>query len=393
MVRPDDSDWQRDLQRMASRLAAKPEDRWQAQVNINCFRQGSPPQHRIRDLTVGLTDVLPAFDRELRRARDGACCLTLVYGPYGAGKSHSLFVLRDRAFDQGFLVSTVTLTQRECPFSDLGVVYSHISRAIQSRDAGGVHSIHDVMESWTRTIHRDGQVSWERAQRRIRQLHPDFQKVLAHYIDGRSVEMTDLAERWLTGVDSSKRTASKLGATLRPTNEDALAMLRELGTLSRSIGFSGIVILLDEAEAIPSYSRSSARTQCYENLCRLISPDLHVPGCYFVYATTPALFDRAVGLPLSQSSRQVVGLSPFTEPQLVRIGTIVRDLYVLGENFQTRHAAVDDSQVLACAHRCFSSSTHDVRPRGFVRSLVSSLDICAQNPRRKLAEVFSWCET
>jgi hypothetical protein len=179
---------------------------------------------------------------------------------------------------------------------------------------------------------------------------------------------------------------------LRPTNEHALAMLRELGAVSRSIGFAGIVILLDEAEAIPSYSRASDRALCYENLCRLISPDLHVAGCYFVYATTPAFFERAGVLPLSHDSRQVIGLSAFTEPEAARLGRIIRDLYVVGENIQTWYAAVDDPQVAACVRRCFTSATPAVRPRGFVRSLVSSLDICAQNPGRRLADVFSWCD-
>jgi hypothetical protein len=242
-------------------------------------------------------------------------------------------------------------------------------------------------------MRQDGCASTERVVHRIRQLHPDFQRVLAHYIDGSSSELTELAERWITGTDATKQTATRLKVGLRPTDEHALAMLRELGSLSRSIGFAGIVILLDEAEAIPSYARSADRAHCYANLCRLMSPDFRVPGCYFVYATTPAFFEHAGDLPLSRDSRQVISLTALTEPEAAQLGRIIRDLYVIGEGIQTWYGSVDDSQVAACARQCFTSTTQGVRPRAFVRSLVSSLDICAQNARRRLADVFSWCET
>ena len=386
------SDWRDDLNKISQRMNVPPQDRWRAQVAINCFRQGSPPQDDIQDFTVGLTDVLPIFERELGRSRDGGCCLTLIHGPYGAGKSHSLLVLRDRAFRQGFLVSTLTLTQRECPLSDLGVVYSHIVRSIQGCDASGVRSIHDILEDWTQVIRKDGQASWEKAKRRIRQLHPDFQRVLAHYVDSSSSDKTVLAERWITGVDTTKSTANRLQVGLRPINEHGLAMIKELGVLARSIGFRGLVMLLDEAEAIPSYSRSSDRALCYENLCQLISPKLRLPGCYFVYATTPAFFERTEGLPLSRNSRQVVTLRLLMEHEAKQLGKLIRDLYIIGESIITLHASIDDLQVDKCVRHYLASSGTGLRPRAFVRSLVGSLDIWSQNPRRKLAEVFAGCD-
>jgi hypothetical protein len=385
-------DWRDDLKRISQRLSTPPRDRWHAKVAVNCFRQGSPPLEGTQDLTVGLTQVLPVFGRELRRAKDGACCLTLIHGPYGAGKSHSLYVLRDQAFQQGFLVSMLTLSQRECPLSDLGALYSHVAQNIQGRDTCGVHSVHDILEGWTCSVRRDGQISTERAQQRIKLLPPDLQQALIFYLGSVSEEMTILAERWITGIDATKITANRLGVALRATNEHGLEMLRQLGALARAIGFSGMVILLDEAEAIPSYSGSSARRQCFDNLRHLMNPKQHAAGCYFVYATTPAFLEYAGELPMRETSREVVTLHLLTEDEAMQLGRLIRDLYVAGEGSCGWYSSIDDSQVQRCVHMCSAVSRGGIRPRAFVRSLVGSLDICSQDRRRGLAEVFSWCD-
>ena len=383
------NDWHEALNRIGQNLSTSSQERMLAGSTINSFRQGSPPRNNIAKLTVGQRDAHGVFQRELQRARDGACSFTLVNGNYGTGKSHCLYLLREIALDKNFLVSFLTLTQRECPLYDLGIVYSQIVHRIEGKKAFGAIAIQDILERWAEGVRRKGQNSLEAAICRVKILHPDFQKALAEYLCPTFPGATELVERWLVGDDSTKRTASRLKIELRPTNEQALEMMKQLGKLVQAIGFSGLVVLLDEAEAIPAYAGSAKQKLCYDNLCHLLERENRVPHCYFVYATTPLFFQKSDGhIPISEKSYEVLDLAPLSRTEYIALGRIIRDLYHIGEGWRGLYSSFNDQQIDRCVHEYIKTSGQNAKPRDFVRSLVSALDICAPNPKQKLSNVF-----
>ena len=383
------TDWHEGLGRIEKTLRISPQERMSAKVNINCFRQGSPPRDGIAKLTVGVRDAYTVFQHELQRARDGACSFTLINGYYGAGKSHCLYLLWEIALAKNFLVSFLTLSQRECPLYDLGVVYSQIVRGIEGKKAFGVVTIQDILELWVERVRRKGQNSREAAICQVKSLHPDFQKALTEYLCPSFPGAAELVERWLVGDDSTKRTASRLNVEMRATNEQALEMMKQLGRLVRTIGFEGLVVLLDEAEAIPAYAGSAKQKLCYDNLCRLLERENRVPHCYFVYATTPLFFRKSDGyIPISEKSYEVLHLASLSRPEYIALGRIIRDLYRIGEGWKGWDSSFNDQQIDRCVEWYMKTYTQDAKPRNFVRSLVSALDICAANPNKKLSNVF-----
>lgn len=382
--------WYKGLDHLSQVLGTASDERQSAKATINCLRQGSPPREGVGKITVGLNSVRAVFTRKLQIAKSGGSSFTLINGVYGSGKSHSLCFLREMALEQNFLASFLTLSPRECPLYDLGAVYAKIARSIEGRSKAGVKSLQDVVDSWAQTVRTSGEGSLEHARHAIRSLHPDFRTALAEYFSAGSSDRVELAGRWLMGDDSTKRTANVLNVQLRATDEYALPMLNELGKLGRAIGFRGLVVLLDEAEAIPSYAGSLRQQHCYENLCRLLERSDRVPYCYFVYATTPVFFQKCSGrIPISEASQAVLQPPRLSEADLARLGRIVRDLYIIGEAWHGWHSCIDDGQIDRCVDKYTRVNEWAVRPRGFVRSLVSALDICANNPERKLSQVFS----
>lgn len=380
-----DTDWHDDLNRIKQNLGASPREQMLAKKTINSFRQGSPPQDNVTKLTVGQQNAFSIFQRELQRARDGACSFTLINGNYGMGKTHCLYFLREIALAKNYLVSFLTLSQRECPLYDLGIVYSQIVHRIEGKKALGNISLQDILELWVESVRQKGQHSQEAAICQIKSLHPDFQKVLAEYLSGE----TELVERWLMGDDSTKHTACRLKVELRPTNEQALEMMKQLGKLVCAIGFEGLVVLLDEAEAIPSYDGSSKQTLCYDNLCRLLKRENRVQHCYFVYATTPAFFKKSEGnIPISEQSQEVLDLAPLSRTEYIDLGCIIRDLYHIGEGWKGWDSSFNNQQIDQCVEGYMKMHAQNAKPRDFVRSLVSALDICAPNPKKKLSNVF-----
>jgi len=356
-----------------------------AKKTINSFRQGSPPQDNVTKLTVGQQNTFIVFQRELQRARDGACSFTLINGNYGMGKTHCLYFLREIALAKNYLVAFLTLSQRECPLYDLGIVYSQIVHRIEGKKALGNISLQDILELWVESIRQKGQHSQEAAICQIKNLHPDFQKALAEYLTGE----TELVERWLMGDDSTKLTASRLKVEMRPTNEQALEMMKQLGKLVRAIGFEGLVVLLDEAEAIPSYESSSKQTLCYDNLCRLLKRENRVQHCYFVYATTPAFFQKSEAyIPISEQSHEVLDLASLSHKEYENLGYIIRNLYHIGEGWRGWDSSFNNQQIDQCVEGYMKMYAQNAKPRDFVRSLVSALDICASNPNKRLSKVF-----
>lgn len=381
--------WHEKLDEFSRVFRSATEERYSAKATINCLRQGSPPREDVGKITVGMEWVRPVIASKLQMAKSGGSAFTLVNGVYGSGKSHCLCLLREMALQQGCLVSFVTLSPRECPLCDLGAVYARIAQSIEGRSEGELRSLQDVVESWAVRIRTSPDEHLEQARHAIRTLHPDFRTVLTEYFSGSS-DRAELAGRWLIGDDSTKRTAKVLNVQLRATDECALMMLNELGKLGRAIGFRGLVVLLDEAETIPSYGGSSRQEHCYENLCRVIEKSGRVPYCYFVYATTPLFFHKCHGrFPISETSQAVLQPPPLLQTNLVQLGCIVRDLYVVGEAWQGWHSYISDDQVEQCVVKYTAAQDWKMRPRGFVRSLVSALDICAANCEKRLSEVFS----
>lgn len=384
-----DKDWHGALNRIKQTLETTEESHYSAKLTINAFRQGSPPRDGIKDVTVGLQSSKTIFERELMRTRDGACAFTLVNGHYGTGKSHALYLLREIAIERNFLVSFITLSQRECPMSDLGRVYSHIMHRIEGKKCDDLSTFQDILDIWAGNMRKLGEKSLYRTQQLIRSLHPDFQQALAKYLCPGDTETSELAERWLIGDDIAKTTATRLGVKLRATNDQALVMLKQLGNLIRAIGFAGFVILLDEAEAIPSYAGSSKQKLCYDNLCRLLDRNNRIPHCYFVYATTPMFFHKSHShTNISQNSCEVHNLLPLTHSEYLRLGTIIRNLYQISDGWKGPYASFDDRQVKISVEWYLGRFPNNGKPRDFVRTLVSALDICASNPNKKLSQIF-----
>lgn len=382
--------WHETLDHLSRVFRSGSEERRSAKTTINCLRQGSPPRDDVAKMTVGMEGVRAVFASKVQMAKSGGSAFTLVNGVYGSGKSHCLCLLREMAFEQDCLVSFVTLSPRECPLCDLGVVYARIARSIEGRSECQLRSLQDVVESWAARIRSSREDHLEQVRQAIRSLHPDFRTILTEYFSAGCSDRVELAGRWLIGDDSTKRTAKALNVQLRATDEDALMMLNELGKLGRAIGFRGLVVLLDEAEAIPSYRGSSRQQHCYENLCRVIQKSGRVPYCYFVYATTPLFFHKCHGrVPISETSQSVLQPPQLLQANLAQLGRIVRDLYVVGEAWQGWHSCIADDQVDRCVEKYTGAHDWNMRPRGFVRSLVSALDICATNCEKRLSEVFS----
>ena len=268
---------------------------------------GTPPEYGFQFFTAGLDPYLDLIGDEYLSSfiKQGGAAFKMVVGVYGGGKTHFLFCLRDLAWKNNFAVSYISLKPGESPFHRLELVYSAIMRGIipplspEELLSGYEQGIISFLRSW---------YSQEYQKYKQKGLPSDsLQDELLSEVENLSgIESISFSRavksafrslllkqeedfinicQWLSGEGFDRRTHSRFGILQKIDKTTAFSMLRSLTQWIRQIGYSGLVVLLDEAERVPSLS-SSQREQHLSNLREIIDECGHAAfqGVMIFYA-------------------------------------------------------------------------------------------------------------
>jgi hypothetical protein len=254
---------------------------------------GTPPEWGFQYFTVGLDDYLGLIEEEYLKTfikEDGGSTIKLVIGAYGGGKTHFLYNVRERAWNQNFVVSYVNLSPEEAPFYRLELVYRAIVNNLmypmtpEELLAGVEKGIESFTISWyerqteifeeaglTGNILDEELINYAKTiQRQIENVN--FAKAITQaFICLHRDQEDDFRNiiQWLR-VEGYERNVHKEYGLLHPIERsNAFSMIRSLVQWVRNIGYSGLVILFDEAEQVPSLS-TKQRELMLSNLRELI---------------------------------------------------------------------------------------------------------------------------
>lgn len=238
---------------------------------------GQPPEYGFQYFSVGLDEINDVIDEEYLQflIKGGGSSFKAIIGGYGSGKTHFLYTIRELAWKNNFATSYVTLTPEETPFHKLELVYRSIVNNLQPPLkpqevlAGSERGIENFIIRWYNTIverYRDlgleddelGEVLEEYVKSNIKgyestsftnAVRQSFLSLLTDSDEDRESIMT-----WLKGESYNRKEHSRFGILQKLDKTTAFQRLRSLGQWIRSLGFSGLVILFDEAEQTPSFS-------------------------------------------------------------------------------------------------------------------------------------------
>jgi len=350
---------------------------------VESCRQGTAPVQGALVLAVGREALIDSIRHDLIHVASRDSCLRVINGVFGMGKTLTLRVLQEYAHREGFATSFLTLSSRECPMYDLSAIYRHIVKGIRVAECVDRPALEHVLEAWAKKVREDATreilAPWV-----LGELDTHFQSALTHYYEGvqsARPEKTDLALRWLRG-ETTVMDARRLGINSNICPENALGMLGNLTRMLRFIGVKGLVILLDEADAIPSLPSAARREEAYANLFSLAHAASSTPYSYFVYATTPAFFD---GIPpeFDEPLENVTNLEQLKSRELTELAHEIRDLHF--QAYEWQRSNLDKSSLRRFVQMCLSNSIET--PRDFVRTLVAALDACEENKGLTLDQV------
>lgn len=339
---------------------------------INSLRTGTVPPCDLTPLSVGRQRLGRQMVEDLTQVAEDSARVRFLNAAYGAGKTHSLWLLAETAFRQNFAVSFVTLNPRTCPLHSLLTVYGAILDGIRTSGTRGEPGLQRVLDRWIDIVNRDGQ---DVARDRIRQLAPHFVTALAEYAGARLNPIRPNPERqlfllnYLSGRRVLRRDLSKLDISHIIDNANALATLREITILIRQLGFRGLCIFLDEAESVLSFSRFAQVDEGYRNLLRIVEAGPGLRSCYFVYAATPVFFDGYAaywGAAASIQPAHIYELDRLSRDEYVELGERIAGIYSVAYD---RSAAVEKLHAVATP---LAEEANDVGT--FVRAVVAILD-------------------
>ena len=254
---------------------------------------GTPPEWGFQYFTVGLEEYLNLIDEEYLKTfikDDGGSTIKLVIGAYGGGKTHFLYNVRELAWNENFVVSYVNLSPEEAPFHRLELVYRAIvNNLMYPMDAeellkGVEKGIEPFIINWyerqTESF-RDAGLQGETLDQELINYAKAIQRDIENVNFARAISQAflflhqDREEdsrniiQWLR-VEGYERNLHKEYGLLHPIERsNAFSMIRSLIQWVRNIGYSGLVILFDEAEQVPSLS-SKQRELMLSNLRELI---------------------------------------------------------------------------------------------------------------------------
>lgn len=364
----------------------EPPSQKRARNVVNRLREGVPALEDVSLFTIGREDLLNYFDRAMQEIADfDQQGVKFIQADYGHGKTHFLDMLAQLALSRNFVVSIVTLDREQVPFNKLERVVPLIMGRIMT-PSGRQNALGRILQEWAKKV-RGLDVNTILRQidegEDLQLLFPDFRLRLVDYAraynrqGGPGFEECLQIEKWFRGEETKSKTFKSVPA-----------FLAAFVQFIRHLGYSGFVVMLDEAESITLLSRITNRDQANENLRQIID-NQDLMGFYFVFASTPSFLSgqddrgaqtypalwRRISDPLGQIGQRaldkiIIELPALSTEEFSQLAHRIRTLY--GVAFGREMPSVTDEHLQRLAE--YVKLRTDKSVRTLVRSAVMLFD-------------------
>lgn len=259
---------------------------------IEAGSQGNPPEYGFQFFTAGIDIYLNVIEEEYLKdfIKNGGSAFKMVIGNYGLGKTHFLYSVREIAWKYNYLTSYIALSPTHTPFHRLDEVYKEIVANLMFAQEPNVllsgridKGIQSIIKKWYKDKYIEiskGALSQEDIKKELRSYclsisgyeSISFQNAiregfisLVEYRD----EDFELILQWLRGENPPKQLLKKFRIFDNIDKTTAFKVIRSLVQWVQDMNYTGIVVLMDEAEQNSSLS-SKQKDTLLNNLRELI---------------------------------------------------------------------------------------------------------------------------
>jgi len=225
--------------------APLPKSRFGARSLIEALRFGIAPTAHVRELTVGLDKERESLKAALNEAHAKGGAVRAIIGEYGYGKSHLVELTAEEALGRNFLVAATSLDLLELPPHRAFDIYSSLVCSLRYPDSDE-RGLGPLLEA------ADARVRNQLAARAALSLEP-LQLALTAFAEPRQRKAW---QAWLAGGRRTPGMARLVPPgqkfpNLYQVGHNARQMaylLSGLSVLARLCNYSGLAVLIDEAE-------------------------------------------------------------------------------------------------------------------------------------------------
>ncbi len=376
---------------------------------------GTPPEFGIESFTVGLEKYLNAIEDEylkLKLKEYKLSSFKLVIGNYGGGKTHFLYSVRNRAFDNGFVVVYVPLNPTECPFDKLELVYKQIVTNLQvpapdnDPTQSPITGIEAFIENWYNSVkakidHINAITDYLNILKGVESISfLNAIKGAFFNIATNDIDAFQSVIQYLKGEDIGKDIRARYRISERIDKSTAFRMIRSLIQWLHLIGYNGVIFLFDEAERGISMSSSKDRRRALDNLRQIIDEcgNSRLPGAMFFYAIPDEnmLLEGSGGVYEALRQRLRTIFSPVNplgvkinleeldltpEAFLINLGTKLLKIYQTAYPLKLNDD-IAEKLILNLAQEAVKAFAYDISYRRlFVVSMIEALQTIRNNPQ------------
>ena len=387
-----------------------------AAVVINSLKGGVVPRIGLPYITVGRETEIQALLHDLALIADGGASFRFLVGRYGAGKSFLLQTIRTHAMGEGFVVADADLSPERRLQGGQGqglATYRELIRNLstKTRPEGGALNL--VLDRWARNASQltaDG-LSFQYAALEELVHGFDYARMLKAYLaatrEGDDEAKSNLA-KWFRGEYRTKSEArSELGTTTIIGDDDWYDYVKLLARFLTGAGYNGLLVLIDELVNLYKIPNAITRQYNYEKILQMYNDTLQgkAHNLGLIMGGTPtSIEDRRRGVFSYEALRSRLTQGRFADENLKdMLAPIIRlqpltyeELLVLIEKLAQIHAGYfayepkltegDLVDFLKIEFGRVGADTH-LTPREVIRDFIELLDIAAQNPHVRVAEL------
>lgn len=400
---------------------------------INSLGAGVVPRVGLEYIAVGRKPEVGALLTDLENVMEGGAAFRFVVGRFGSGKSFLLQLIRNYATERNFVVADADLSPERRLVGSRGeglATYRELVHNIstKTRPDGGAFEV--ILERWIAGVQT--QVLGETGLRptdpavtdavevKIIQVASsmeglvhgfDFARVLSSYWRGYRVnddELKGAALRWLRGEFASKTDArTALGVRTYIDDDTWYDHLKLLANFVSSVGYQGLLVLIDEAVNLSKITHSAARVANYEKLLTMFNDTMQGKAEHLdiIVGGTPQFVEDAHrGLFSYEALRSRLADSRFARDGLVDVsGPVLRlqpltheEIFLLLTRLCEVHAAHYDYQVTLTPNDLQEfmqevvtrlGATELLTPREVVRDFITVLNLLHQNPNVAFGQI------
>ena len=390
---------------------------------VRALKNGVVPQQGLKELLVGRKEEIQMFDQELDYVSQGGGSTKFLKGDYGSGKTFLSGIIREKAWNKNFIVSWVELG-REIRFNKFENVYSKIVAGMRTKNYRDTPAFEYILQEWLNQLEEKIRYKEdlnpldpedrEKLNRLINQeIEETLQNVSAfsssfvnairgYYYASKNREnkVKNAAIGWLKGEENiPAKIKKKFNVKGKINKENALNYLKAIVKLIVELDYSGLVVIIDEAEMIYNIARKDFRNEAYENLRKIVDSTMNqeLSNVFFLFTATEFFFtDEERGMASYQALSQrldsidrrdykdlrkpIISLDGLDKIQLIKMAYIIRDIHSRVFNWN----AVDrlkDKQIKIMVDQMVNRFGQEIKtlPREFLKVFIDELDLLQQN--------------